>query len=125
MNNLKAHLGRFAEYYFMVMLFLAGYTPPFTVMVPVIILIGIFGMQLIFKNRALGLTIGILIGLINLYMVFAMISELSHFKTFDASAQKLLYIGSSVFLLNFIMAGFMINKYVAANNSDTSLPVAG
>ncbi len=113
MNNLKAHLTRFAEYYFMVMLFLAGYTPPFTVMVPVIILIGIFGMQLIFKNRALGLTIGILIGLINLYMVFAMISELSHFKTFDASAQKLLYIGSSVFLLNFIMAGFMINKYIA------------
>jgi hypothetical protein len=112
MKNLKAQLTRFCEYYFIVMLFLAGYTPPFTIVIPVAILIAIFALQLIFRSRVAGLIIGGLICVINLYMVFAMLSELSHFKSFDPSAQKLVFVGTPIFLLNFIMAGLMICKYV-------------
>jgi hypothetical protein len=124
MGTLKLNLARFAEYYLIVMIFLAGYTPPFHIIIPAIILIAILALQAIFKNRVSGIIISSIFLMVNLYMVLAMISELSHFNTFNASAQKLLFGGSIIFIVNFIIGGLMVGKYLSATNQNTQLEAA-
>ena len=63
------------------------------------------------QNKILGITFGVLLVLINLYMVLALLSEFSEFKTTSLEAIKLLSIGSLFLGLNLIFSGVLLHKY--------------
>lgn len=76
-----------------------------------IALIIILILQIIFKNRIIGLIIPSLLIMTCLYMLMALISEFNEFPTFNAEAKKLLLVGLSYFISTMIVAGIMIYKY--------------
>ncbi len=63
------------------------------------------------KNKVLGITIASIWILINLYMVLALISELSEFPEFNNAAFELLGVGSLFLGLNLIFSVILLVKY--------------
>ena len=68
--------------------------------------------QIIVKNATLGILISCLFILLNIFMVIALISELSEFQVKNNDYTKLLIIGSLFFGLNLIIATLMLRKYL-------------
>jgi hypothetical protein len=77
-----------------------------------ILLLLVLLFQLIYKKFASGIIIASIFILINLYMVFALLSELSEFTEPSENYNKLLIFGSLFLGLNLIFGVFMFWKYL-------------
>jgi hypothetical protein len=78
-----------------------------------IVLLAIFTYQLISKKATLGIVISSIFILLNLFMVLALISELSEFtNTNDDNYIQLLLFGSLFLGINLIMASIMLIKHL-------------
>ena len=81
-------------------------------------------LQIIFKNRIVGIIIPSILVMISLYMLLALMSEFKEFLTFSSDAKELLFVGLSYFISTIIISGFMIYKYVIfeeLNANNTSI----
>lgn len=77
-----------------------------------IVLLLVLGYQVISKNITSGVIIASMFVLLNLYMVLALMSELSEFDTVNDNYMQLLLFGSLFLGLNLIAGGFMFWKYI-------------
>lgn len=94
MKNLKQILLSFPEYYFVVLALLSGYTPPFYIN-PIFIGIAlILILQIIFKNKIVGIAI----------------------------AAQLLFVGLALFIFNIFTWGVMIYKLQLKGEKPNQLP---
>ena len=122
MNKLKQILLSFPEYYLVVLALLSGYTPPFYIN-PIFIGIAlILILQIIFKNKIVGIAIAALFMAGNLFMMLALISELQEFSRFTANAAQLLFVGFGLIFFNLFIVGVMTYKYLYKDNKTTLLP---
>ena len=83
-------------------------------------------LQIIFKNRIVGIIIPSILVMICLYMLLALMSEFKEFLTFSSDAKELLFVGLSYFISTIIISGVMIYKYAIfeelnANNTSIKL----
>src|SRR3712207_3444283 len=97
MKTVKLYITKFPEYYLLLVLLIAGYTPPLTFNPIIMALIAIIILQLITKNNSTGLIIASVFLLLNVYMLFALASEFTEFQVINANAVQLLLVG--IFLL--------------------------
>lgn len=67
--------------------------------------------QLVFKIRWVGLAIPSVLIMASLFMLLALISEVSEFPSFTPEAQKLLFIGLTWILGTMAASSIMIYKY--------------
>jgi hypothetical protein len=79
---------------------------PFAIILVVIMLYLIYS-----NNRILGIIISGLLIFINIYLILAMVSELSEFPTKTEAYYDLLIVGSFIFTINIIAAVYMFLKY--------------
>ncbi|HAD98469.1 MAG TPA: hypothetical protein DCG19_13755 [Cryomorphaceae bacterium] len=79
-------------------------------------------LQLIFKNRIIGLIIPVILIGTSLYMLLALMSEFREFETFNADAQKLLFVGLAYFISTMLLSGMMIYKYLSLELKSTNIP---
>lgn len=77
-----------------------------------IALLSVLVYQLLTKKMALGLIISAVFLFLNLYMVLALVSELSEFTTKSESYYQMLVIGSLFLGANILVSSFMIRKYI-------------
>lgn len=75
-------------------------------------LLAILVYQIINKKSTLGLVISLVIILLTLFMVLALISELSEFEVINQNFKNLIIAGSLYLGVTLIMAGFMFFKYL-------------
>lgn len=68
-------------------------------------------LQMIFKNRVVGVVIPCLMILVCLYMILALISEVREFPSFNSDAQTLLFVGLLYFILTILASVIMLVKY--------------
>ncbi|WP_299212316.1 hypothetical protein [uncultured Dokdonia sp.] len=111
MKNKKQLFLQFPEYYLLILTILGGYTPPFSFNPIFIGILGMLILLMIFKNKIVGIVLGSLFLLINLYMLGALISELSEFTVFNTAAKNLVFVGFTLWSLNMLAAVTMIYKY--------------
>ena len=81
-------------------------------------------LQIIFKNRIVGIIIPSILVMISLYMLLALMSEFNEFLTFSSDAKELLFVGLSYFISTIIISGVMIYKYAIfeeLNANNTSI----
>ena len=78
--------------------------------IAMILIIGLI-LQIIFKNRIVGIIIPSLLILASIYMLLALRSEFNEFPTFNADAKELLFVGLSFFIATMTVSGLMIYKY--------------
>ncbi len=76
-----------------------------------ITLVTVLVLQIIYKNKIVGIIISSVLILACCYMYLALFSELREFSTFDADAKELLVVGLSFFTATLAVAGFMFFKY--------------
>ena len=76
-----------------------------------LVLFVMVGAQLYFKKPITGVLIASILMLLNLYMVLALISELSEFEEYVAGFWKLLIVGSLFLGLNIAAGVAMLLKY--------------
>lgn len=111
MEKMKLILLKLPEFYLIVLATLSCYTPPFSFNPIVIGLVAIAFLQIVFKNKITGLIIAGILLLINLFMFFALISELKEFTTSNSDTIQLLFGGLLFLGLNLFMAAIMVYKY--------------
>ena len=80
-------------------------------------LLVVFILQLIFKNRIVGVLIPGLLIVACLYMLMALMFEVGEFPTFNSEAKKLLFVGLAYFTLTMVVSGIMIYKYALMNKA--------
>ena len=81
-------------------------------------------LQIIFKNRIVGIIIPSILVMISFYMLLALMSEFNEFLTFSSDAKELLFVGLSYFISTIIVSGIMIYKYAIfeeLNANNTSI----
>ncbi|MDT0557617.1 hypothetical protein RM697_03100 [Ichthyenterobacterium sp. W332] len=78
-------------------------------------LLVIVAVLLITKHKVFGICVGLCLVIINLYMVLALLSELSEFETFNNDALQLLVLGSLFLGLNLLFSGMLIYKNLKAS----------
>ncbi|MEN8817811.1 MAG: hypothetical protein ABF274_13200 [Nonlabens sp.] len=108
---IKNILFKLPEYYFIIIVFAAGYTPPFSISLLYIVLIAALGLQIYFANKVSGLLIGGLIFFFNIFFLVAVVSEFNDFIEFNSEAQQLLFVGLLIWLLNMVASVTMIYRY--------------
>ena len=113
MKTLKTYI---PEIYLLIAVLYYWSLTPSTVNWVAITLLVIIGILIISKNKILGMTIGILLILINLYMFLALASELSEFEVFNSDAKKLLGFGVLFLGLNLIFSTLMLFKYAKSTS---------
>ena len=69
-------------------------------------------LQMIFKNKVVGIAIPTLLIFTCLFMLLALISEVREFPNFNSEAQTLLFVGLAYFLTTIFVSAIMIYKYV-------------
>lgn len=74
-------------------------------------LLAILVLQIIFKNRIIGIIIPSLLTLASLFLILAVISEFKEFPTVNAEAMKLLLVGLVYFTSTILVSGVMFYKY--------------
>lgn len=111
MRKIKQILLASPEYLLILAVVFYWGTAGITVNPVAISLIVILILQIIFKNRILGLIIPSLLIIISLYMTMALLSELQEFQVFNAEARKLLFVGLLYIIFTVIISGLMIYKY--------------
>ncbi|WP_299129216.1 hypothetical protein [uncultured Winogradskyella sp.] len=82
-----------------------------------ITLIVIISFQILKQKIVSGIIIGFIFILLNLYMVLALISELSEFKSVTDSFKIMLLVGSFYLGINIISGSFMLIKYIKKANA--------
>lgn len=107
MKNLYANL---PEFYFLAVIFLLGYKPPFGLSTLTMILMAIVFVLIIFKNKVVWSIIAGLFIIVNLYMIGALISEFSEFPSFVTGAQQLILAGTVIIFVNIAMGGVLLIK---------------
>ncbi len=75
-------------------------------------LLAILIYQIVSKKATLGLIISAIVILLTLFMVLALISELSEFEIVNQNYKNLIIFGSLYLGLNLILAGLMFFKYL-------------
>lgn len=80
-----------------------------------ILFVWLLFLQLFYKNRILGLTYGIILTCISVYMCLAVLSEFYEFNPGEAQGYKLLAWGFSIFGAGILMGLYMIYNYATAN----------
>jgi len=105
------YLIRIPEYYLIVLLFSAAYTPPFSINPFAIPLLAVLFFQLIYRNKIAGQILAGLLSVCSVYFLLALISEFSEFAVFNITAQKFLFFGLAIFLVNLMMAVAMFFRY--------------
>lgn len=115
----KTLMKNLPEFYLVVLSSLAGYKPPFTFSPLGLVLVAIVIFQLCSRQRVLGLIISGLFLALNVYFVFALISELNEFARFSGEALQLLAGGTLLCIVNFFFGGWMFYKNAG---SDLALP---
>lgn len=108
---MKSIILKLPEYLLIVLILLAGYTPPFYINPIFIGIIGILILQIICKNKILGLILGTLYFLVTLYFLGALLSEFNAFTEVNNSARQLLLVGIPLWILNVVLSSIMIYKY--------------
>lgn len=88
--------------------------------IAIVLIIGLI-LQMIFKNKTIGLFIPSIIILASLYMLMALLSELREFSTFNYDAKKLLFVGLAFFISSIFISGLMIYKYAIIKNSKLAI----
>jgi hypothetical protein len=76
-----------------------------------ILLLLVLTILLVLKNSLLGTAISLLLLILNLYMVLALISELTEFPSFNRDAQTMLLFGSTYFGLNIFLSIVMFIRW--------------
>lgn len=71
-------------------------------------------LQVIYKNRVIGLIYGLAFGAFSGYMLLATISEFMEFETITFQALQLISVGSVLFGGAVAMAGIMVYKFATA-----------
>lgn len=102
------------ELFFLVIGLVALFTPPFHFNVLALAFVAVFVQQLISRNKAVGIIIGGLAILVSIYMLLALLSEFSEFKSFTSGAKQMLFVGLPLVLLSLAMAGWMFFKNIVA-----------
>ena len=85
------------------------------------LLLTLFVSQLIFNKKGMGIFLGSLLIILNLYMFLALFSELLEFSAFTVSAQKLLFVGGAFLTLNIIMSIKLLLKHINLNPQETKI----
>lgn len=112
--KVKSLLLNLPEYSLLLLVLLAGYSPPFSFN-PVFIGIAlILVLQLILKNNLFGLILGVLYFLANLFFLGALISELGEFTSFSTDSGQLALVGFPLWVVTITLASTMIYKYSLA-----------
>ncbi|MBR8537887.1 hypothetical protein KDU71_20110 [Carboxylicivirga sediminis] len=108
------------EFYILAVVLLAGYTPPFHFNIIAIVLAALIIMQIVLKKHIIGVLLSSLFILVNLFMLGALISELSEFSQFNSDALQMLWGGLAIWCLNMFAAGLILYKYLNMQSiSDT------
>lgn len=110
MNKTKQIIVKLPEYYMLILAILAGYKPAFSFTPISLGLAAIMIFQIVYKNKIAGLVISSLFLLINVFMLFALISEFKEFPTFNNEAKQLLFGGLLIWLTNLFFGGIMFYK---------------
>ncbi|MFD2823846.1 hypothetical protein ACFS5M_09210 [Lacinutrix iliipiscaria] len=111
MNTLKQHISE--AYLFIAIIYYWSLTSIAINWYAITLLI-ILGLLIITKNKILGMTIGIILILINFYLFLALASELFEFKTFNSNAKQLLGFGVLFLGLNLLFSTILLYKYAKA-----------
>ncbi|GAA0728353.1 hypothetical protein GCM10009430_37430 [Aquimarina litoralis] len=109
---------RLPEFYFITLAILVGYSPPFYIHPIFIGVIGVLILQIVYKKRVLGITLGSLFFLINIYFFGALLSEFREFTEFNNQAKQLIFVGLGIWIANFIFSSTMIYKYAKNNRKE-------
>ena len=112
---MKTIFFKLPEYYLLILAILAGYSPSFSINPIFVGIVILLILQIILKNTISGLLLGILFFLTNLYFLGALLSEFSEFTEFNNSAKQLLFVGLTIWIVNFTLSLTLIYKY--ATNS--------
>ena len=83
-----------------------------------IVLMSSLILQMIFKNKTIGIIIPSLLIILSTILIFALFSELSEFPTFNREAKKLLIVGLIFFVFTILISVLMIFKYSNINRKD-------
>ena len=75
-------------------------------------LLAILVYQIVSNKSSLGLIISAIVIVLSLFLVLALISELSEFEVINQNYKNLIIFGSLYLGLNLIMAGLMFAKYL-------------
>jgi len=75
-------------------------------------------LQIIFKNKFVGILIASLLIILSIYMLLAVMSEFNEFPTFNSDAKTLLFFGLSFFISIIAISGIMVYKYGASDSED-------
>ncbi|WP_425077004.1 hypothetical protein [Psychroserpens sp. S379A] len=81
-----------------------------------IVLLVIIILQMIYKNKVIGIIIPTIMILTCFYMIIALLSEVREFPSFNAEAQTLLFVGLAYFSITIIASIVMIIKYTSLSN---------
>ncbi len=116
-NTMKKILNTLPEFYFMGMgLFWAieSYFASGAVNYIALLATWLLFLQVIYKNRIIGLIYGLAFGTFSGYMLLATISEFAKFETITSQALQLISAGSVLFGCGLAMAGIMVYKFATA-----------
>ena len=119
MNTIKQHISE--AYLFIAIIYYWSLTSIFINWYAITLLI-ILGLLTITKNKILGVAIGSILILINLYLFLALASELSEFKTFNSDAKKLLGFGVLFLGLNLLFSTILLYKYARPSLKKINTP---
>lgn len=119
MKTVKKFFIKFPEIYFLTVLLIAAFKPPFTVNPVLLCIACIFIFQMLVMNGFLGVIIANVFLFLNAFLLVALISELGEFEFFDRSAYQLLIGGSLFWCSNLYFAILMIRKYMDSDQKKT------
>lgn len=71
-------------------------------------------LQIIFKNKIIGIIVPTLLLMICMYMILALLSEVREFPSFNSEAKTMLFVGLSYFLSTILFSLIMIYKYAVS-----------
>ncbi|WP_296313938.1 hypothetical protein [Winogradskyella sp. UBA3174] len=111
MNTIKTILLKLPEYLLIVSVLFYWISASVIFNPIAIILSAILVIQLVIKNRTLGILIPIVLILVCCFMLLALFSEFNEFPTFNNDAKELLFVGLSFFIGTILISGLMLYKY--------------
>ena len=114
MTNAKNLIYQLPELYLLLAVTMAGYKPPFSIAPISLGLAAVVIFQIVYKKKTLGLVIGSLVLVANVFMLLALISEVKEFSTFNIEARQLLFGGLLIWFVNAFFGGLILYKNRAA-----------
>ena len=110
MKKLKWFTNSYPEFYFLASVIFywlsSSFINPFAWGLP-----ALYILQIIWKNIKPGIIFSAIIGLLSLFMLFALLSEFKEFPAGSREGMKRLIIGGVYFITNIVMAGIMLVRY--------------